>query len=148
MNLRYRATALEDLDAIYAWRSRQSAEVAARIEAAIFATIDWLAAHPTLGTRTDEKDVRRWSMTDLGYAPFFTASIRRLICSMSCVLWTAAAFAIGSVSRANGRNALTENAYDVGASGRPLQAYSEKTDRRRGDLLELRRSAAAGEADL
>ena len=71
MNLRYRAAALEDIDAIYAWRSRQSPEVAERIESAIFATIDWLAAHPTLGTKTDEANVRRWPMTDLRYAIFY-----------------------------------------------------------------------------
>jgi len=72
MNLRYRATALEDIHAIYTWRSRQSPEIAERVESAIFATVDWLAAHPTLGTKTDEKSVRRWPMTDLRYAIFYS----------------------------------------------------------------------------
>ena len=72
MNLRYRAAALEDIHTIYAWRSRQSPEVAERVEAAIFATVDWLATHPTLGTKTDEANVRRWPMTDLRYAIFYS----------------------------------------------------------------------------
>ena len=71
MKLRYRATVLEDMRAIYDWRSRQSPEVAERVEAAIFATVEWLAARPTLGTKTDEAHVRRWPMTDLRYAIFY-----------------------------------------------------------------------------
>jgi len=72
MNLRYRATALEDIHAIYAWRAPQSAEVAEKVESAIFATVHWLGAHPNLGTKTDEANVRRWPMTDLRYVIFYS----------------------------------------------------------------------------
>ncbi len=67
MNLRYRARALEDIDTIYAWRARQSIELAEKVESAIFATVDWLGAHPSFGTKTDEANVRRWPMTDLHF---------------------------------------------------------------------------------
>ena len=41
------------------------------VEAAIFATGDWLAEHPKFGTETDEADVRRWPMTDFRYTFFY-----------------------------------------------------------------------------
>lgn len=71
MNLRFRATALQDIDAIYTFRARQSLELAERVEAAIFATVDWLGSHPEFGTKTDEQEVRRWPMTDLRYTIFY-----------------------------------------------------------------------------
>jgi plasmid stabilization system protein ParE len=64
MNVRYRARALDDVHAIHEWRARQSADVAEKIEAAIFAAADWLGEHPKFGSKTDEVNVRRWPMTD------------------------------------------------------------------------------------
>jgi plasmid stabilization system protein ParE len=71
MSARYRARALEDIDAIYEWRARQSPEFANRVEAAIFAAGDWLNDHPMLGSKTDEAQVRRWPMTDFRYTIFY-----------------------------------------------------------------------------
>jgi plasmid stabilization system protein ParE len=72
MNLRYKATALEDIDAIFAWRARVGAEVAEKVASAIFTTGEWLAAHPNFGAKTDEAEVRRWPMTDLRYVIFYS----------------------------------------------------------------------------
>jgi plasmid stabilization system protein ParE len=71
MSVRYRASALADIDAIYEWRVRQSPELANKIESAIFAAGDWLGRHPNLGSKTDEPDVRRWPMTDFQYTIFY-----------------------------------------------------------------------------
>ena len=71
MNVRYRTRALEDIRMIRAWRNRQSPDLALTVEAAIFATGDWLAEHPKFGTETDEADVRRWPMTDFRYTFFY-----------------------------------------------------------------------------
>ena len=71
MNVRYRARALEDIDRIYEWRARQSADIAEKIEAALFAAGDWLGEHPECGTMTDEVGVRRWPMTDFRYTIFY-----------------------------------------------------------------------------
>ena len=71
MNVRYRARALQDVQGIHEWRARQSADVAEKIEAAIFAAAEWLGEHPKFGTRTDEDDVRRWPMTDFRYTIFY-----------------------------------------------------------------------------
>ncbi|MGE0851890.1 MAG: type II toxin-antitoxin system RelE/ParE family toxin [Hyphomicrobiaceae bacterium] len=76
MNVRYRLRALDDVQAIYDWRSRQSTEIAAKIEAAIFAAAEWLGRHPELGTMTDEGDVRRWPMTDFNYTIFYRTDMR------------------------------------------------------------------------
>ena len=71
MSARYRARALADIDAIHAWRARQSPELANRVEAAIFAAADWLDDHPNLGSKTDDPHVRRWPMTDFQYTIFY-----------------------------------------------------------------------------
>lgn len=73
MRVRFRAKALDDIAGIYLFRATtQSVEVAAHIEAAIFATTDLLARHPELGSKTDHKDrVRRWPMTQYNYAIFY-----------------------------------------------------------------------------
>jgi plasmid stabilization system protein ParE len=73
MKVRFRARALDDIASIFQFRSiRHSREVAARVEAAIFATTKLLGRHPELGTRTDHKaEVRRWPMTDYDYTVFY-----------------------------------------------------------------------------
>lgn len=71
MNVTYRAKALDDVDAIYQWRVRQSTDVAEKAEAAIFAAADWLGEHPKFGSKTDEPNVRRWPMTDFRYTMFY-----------------------------------------------------------------------------
>jgi plasmid stabilization system protein ParE len=71
MNVRYRLRALEDVEAIHEWRVRQSADIAEKVEAAVFAAAEWLGEHPELGTMTDEADVRRWPMTDFRYTIFY-----------------------------------------------------------------------------
>ena len=71
MNVNYRGRALEDVDAIYQWRARQSPDVAEKVEAAIFAAADWLGEHPKFGSKTDEANVRRWPMTDFRYTIFY-----------------------------------------------------------------------------
>jgi plasmid stabilization system protein ParE len=71
MNVSYRARALNDVQAIYEWRTRQSTDVAEKVEAAIFAAADWLGEHPQFGSKTDEANVRRWPMTDLRYTIFY-----------------------------------------------------------------------------
>ena len=71
MNVRYRARALDDVHAIHEWRARQSADVAEKVEAAIFAAADWLGEHPKFGSKTDEVNVRRWPMTDFRYTIFY-----------------------------------------------------------------------------
>ena len=71
MNLTYRARALDDVEAIYQWRARQSTDVAKKVEAAIFAAAEWLGEHPKFGSKTDEANVRRWPMTDFRYTIFY-----------------------------------------------------------------------------
>ena len=71
MKVSYRARALEDVQAIYEWRTRQSTDVAEKMEAAVFAAADWLGKHPEFGTKTDEANVRRWPMTDFRYTIFY-----------------------------------------------------------------------------
>ena len=71
MNVNYRARALNDIDAIYQWRARQNADVAERVEAAIFAATDWLGDHPKFGSKTDEANVRRWPMPHFRYTIFY-----------------------------------------------------------------------------
>jgi len=52
MKVRFRAKALDDIACIFLFRSsRHSREVAARVEAAIFASTKLLGRHPELGTR-------------------------------------------------------------------------------------------------
>jgi plasmid stabilization system protein ParE len=46
-------------------------QVAARVEAAIRATVEMLAAHPEFGSKTDHRvAVRRWPMTEYPYTIF------------------------------------------------------------------------------
>ena len=71
MKVRYRARALEDVDGIYQWRARQSTNVAEKVEAAVLAAAEWLGEHPEFGTMTDERDVRRWPITDFRYTIFY-----------------------------------------------------------------------------
>jgi plasmid stabilization system protein ParE len=71
MRVRYRATALEDVDGIYLWRARQSTNVAEKVEAAVLAAAEWLGEHPEFGTMTDQNNVRRWPMTDFRYTIFY-----------------------------------------------------------------------------
>jgi len=71
MNVRYRARALDDVHAIHEWRARQSADIAEKVEAAVFAAADWLGEHPKFGSKTDEVNVRRWPMTDFRYTIFY-----------------------------------------------------------------------------
>ena len=78
MKVRYRTRALEDVAKIYDWRARQSADIARKVEAAIFAAAEWLGEHEKFGAKTDEADVRRWPMTDFRYTIFYwIVSIRR-----------------------------------------------------------------------
>ena len=71
MKVRYRAQALEDVQGIYEWRARQSAEFAEKVEGAVFAAADWFGEHPEFGSKTDEANVRRWPMTDFRYTIFY-----------------------------------------------------------------------------
>ena len=71
MNVRYRARALEDVQGIYEWRARQSTEIGEKVEAAVFAAADWLGEHPEFGSKTDEANVRRWTMMDFRYTIFY-----------------------------------------------------------------------------
>ena len=59
MKLRYRATTLEDMRAIYDWRSRQSPEVAERVEAAIFATVEGKAVRANISQTVDTRRLVR-----------------------------------------------------------------------------------------
>jgi plasmid stabilization system protein ParE len=73
MRVRFRAKSLDDIASIYLFRATtQTSEVAAHIEAAIFATTELLARHPELGSKTDHNErARRWPMTQYGYAIFY-----------------------------------------------------------------------------
>jgi len=71
MNVSYRASALDDVEGIYQWVARHSTRVAAEVEAAILTAAEWLGTHPELGTRTDERDVRRWPMPEYRYTIFY-----------------------------------------------------------------------------
>ena len=71
MKIRYRARALEDVQAIYNWRVRQSSDIAKKVEATVFAAVGWLGEHPEFGTKTDEPNVRRWPMTDFHCTIFY-----------------------------------------------------------------------------
>ena len=72
MRVRFRAKALDDIAAIYLFRSAaHGVEVAARVEAAIFASTELLSRYPELGSKTDHKaGVRRWPMTQYDYTIF------------------------------------------------------------------------------
>ena len=73
MRVRFRAKALDDIAIIYLFRSTaHSVEVAARVEAAIFASTELLSRYPKLGSKTDHKaGVRRWPMTQYEYGIFY-----------------------------------------------------------------------------
>ena len=71
MNVRYRASALEDVEGIYQWVARHSKKVAVEVEAAILTAAEWLGRHPELGTRTNEANVRRWPMPEYRYTIFY-----------------------------------------------------------------------------
>ena len=72
MKVHFRAKALDDIQSIHRFRSREhSIEVAAAVEAAIFDTTKMLGRHPEFGATTDHNDVRRWPMTEYDYAIFY-----------------------------------------------------------------------------
>lgn len=71
MNVRYRTTALEDVEGIYEWVARHSTRVAAEVEAAILTAAGWLGEHPEFGALTDEAGARRWPMPEYRYTIFY-----------------------------------------------------------------------------
>ena len=72
MTVQFRAKALDDVNSIYRYRmTEHSAEVAAHVEAGIFATTKMLCRHPEFGTKTDHTFVRRWPMMEYDYTIFY-----------------------------------------------------------------------------
>src|SRR5438445_9368274 len=72
MNARFRAKALDDIQGIYRRLRAHSAEVAASVEATIFAATNMLGRHPEVGTKTNHTgDVRRWPIKTHPYTIFY-----------------------------------------------------------------------------
>ncbi|KYG97430.1 type II toxin-antitoxin system RelE/ParE family toxin [Bradyrhizobium sp. DOA1] len=71
MNIRYTLPALADLDSILTYIAKTSPQGAARVQKRIQDVSSLLTAHPEIGVRTDDSDIRRLTTTPYPFLVFY-----------------------------------------------------------------------------
>lgn len=71
MKLRYTLPALADLDSILTYIADASPQGAKRVQKRIQDVINLLLAHPQIGVRTDDPDIRRLTTTPYPFLIFY-----------------------------------------------------------------------------
>ena len=79
MKLRYTLPALADLSAVLDYIATQSPQSARRGHARIQAMIDLLSLHPGIGTRTNDRTIRRMTALPYPYLIFYEATETEII---------------------------------------------------------------------
>ncbi|WP_354044964.1 type II toxin-antitoxin system RelE/ParE family toxin [Bradyrhizobium sp. LB12.1] len=74
MKIRYTLPALTDLDSILTYISATSPRGAARVQKRIQDVVGLLLAHPEIGLRTDDPDIRRLTTTPYPFSRFLRDS--------------------------------------------------------------------------
>lgn len=79
MRLRYTLPALADLDSILAYIAEASPQGARRVQKRIQDVISLLLAHPEIGIRTDDPDVRRLTTTPYPFLVFYEIGDQEIV---------------------------------------------------------------------
>ncbi|UFS91461.1 type II toxin-antitoxin system RelE/ParE family toxin [Bradyrhizobium daqingense] len=77
MNIRYTLPALADLESILTYIAETSPQGAARVQKRIQDVISLLPAHPEIGLRTDDSDIRRLTTTPYPFLASTKLTARR-----------------------------------------------------------------------
>lgn len=91
MKIRYTLPALADLDSILTYIAESSPQRAARVQKRLQDVIGLLLAHPEIGLRTDDPDIRRLTTTPYPFLVFYeigsqetTPSVMALAIPVAC----------------------------------------------------------------
>jgi plasmid stabilization system protein ParE len=79
VKIRYTLPALADLDSILTYISASSPQGAARVQKRIQDVINLLLAHPEVGLRTDDLDIRRLTTTPYPFLIFYEIGGQEII---------------------------------------------------------------------
>ncbi|WP_256570552.1 type II toxin-antitoxin system RelE/ParE family toxin [Bradyrhizobium sp. CCGUVB1N3] len=79
MKIRYTLPALTDLDSILTYIANASPQGAARVQKRIQDVINLLLAHPEIGIRTDDPDIRRLTTTPYPFLIFYEIADQEII---------------------------------------------------------------------
>lgn len=79
MRLRFTLPALADLAGVLDHMGAQSPQGARRVQARIQAIIGLLTAHPNIGSRTDDRTIRRMTTTPYPYLIFYEVARQEVI---------------------------------------------------------------------
>jgi toxin ParE1/3/4 len=79
VRIRYTRPALADLDATLHYIAAHSPQGAKRVQSRIQAFIGLLAAHPLIGTRTDDSSIRRLPTSPYPYLIFYEVAEDEII---------------------------------------------------------------------
>ncbi|QPF92903.1 type II toxin-antitoxin system RelE/ParE family toxin [Bradyrhizobium commune] len=79
MKIRYTLPALADLDSILTYISATSPQGAARVQKRIQNIVSLLLAHPEIGLRTDDPDIRRLTTTPYPFLIFYEIASQEII---------------------------------------------------------------------
>jgi len=79
MKVRYTATALAEIEEIFAWIVEENPAAAVRVAAAIERTVAWIADHPVAAPLVFETDVRAKMVGRYQYRVFYSMEGSELI---------------------------------------------------------------------
>jgi plasmid stabilization system protein ParE len=79
VKLRYTLPALADLDSILTYIGEASPQGAGRVQRRIRDVINLLLAHPEIGMRTDDPDIRRLTTTPYPFLIFYEIADKEII---------------------------------------------------------------------
>lgn len=79
MNIRYTLPALADLDSILTYISATSPKGAVRVQKRLQDVINLLLAHPEIGLRTDDPDIRKLTTTPYPFLIFYEIGREEII---------------------------------------------------------------------